>query len=609
MARRDSHCIILNYITRAIMTGRFSPAPSRYFLPGLCILVCLLWIFSGLVGHEPWKPDEAYSFGMVLSYIEGANWVIPTIADVPFMEKPPFFYILASFSAQLFYPWLEYPDGARLTNSLFLIITLVTLGLASRQIYQKENKHQFPFLSILFFISCFGLVYRTHLMITDVALLCGFSMSLYGLSLIRSRMFLGAFFLGTGVGLGFMTKGILAPGIIGSICLSLLMHPDYRKKQIILSYILALLWSAPWLLIWPIALYRESNELFWLWFWDNNLARFLGATELGPDAEKGFYFKLLPWYALPVLPFTLVYWWHTSKHLAYRHIFLTIVVLLSVILIASPYHRFYAIPLVIALLAMARNLRHERDRFIVPIHFFAITLGVLSLSSTARELYALPLLLPLSLMATDYFSDNRPHFDKLLNWLGIIVMSGIILFLWLIWLALLWPEFPGLGALLQQRQPSFVNVVSYGPLGLALFTSIFWIFITRLGYFTYKPVLSWSAGITAAWCLLSTVLLPYIDYGMSYKDMILSLKSKLPSQYNCIASYNLVEAYPALMHYYINEKMYEITDQSRQRDCDLMLLRSKHANRLSEDWIEVWHGNRPGDKSVFSLYSKKSPAG
>lgn len=589
------------------MTGRLSTAASRYFFSGWCILICLLWVFSGLVGHEPWKPDEAYSFGMVLSNIEGGNWVIPTIADVPFMEKPPFFYVLASFSAQLFYPWLEYPDGARLTNSLFLIITLVTLGLASRQLYPKETRHQFPFVSILLFISCFGLVYRTHLMITDVALLCGFSMSLYGLSLMRRRMFLAAFFLGTGVGLGFMTKGILAPGIIGSICLSLLMHPDYRKKQVILSYVLAALWSAPWLLIWPIALYMESDELFRLWFWDNNLARFLGGGELGPGAEKGFYFRLLPWYAMPALPFTLMYWWHKSRCLSNRQVFFIIVLLLSLILIVSPFHRFYAMPSVIALLVMARNLRHENERFIVPLHFFAITLGVLSLSSTARELYALPLLLPLSLMATDYFAESRPSFDKALNWLAVMVMGGAILFLWLIWLALLWPELPVIGPLLQQRQPGFVHVVSYGSLCIALLAVIFWIYITRLDYFTFKPVLSWSAGVTAAWCLLSTILLPYIDYGMSYKDMMLSLKNKLPAQYDCIASYKLVEAYPALMHYYLDEKMYEITDQSRRRNCDLMLLRNRHANRLSQGWIEVWHGSRPGDKQVFSLYAKDNP--
>ena len=165
---------------------------------GLFLLICLLWIFSGLVGHEPWKPDEAYSFGMVWHYIQAGNWVVPTIADAPFMEKPPLFYILASYSAQLFYPWLDYPDGARLTNAPFLALSFLFLGLSARKLYQREAHYGDAFyVSILLFMGCLGLVYRVHLMITDVALLTGFALSLYALTLLHSRYILAGVLLGT----------------------------------------------------------------------------------------------------------------------------------------------------------------------------------------------------------------------------------------------------------------------------------------------------------------------------------------------------------------------------------------------------------------------------
>ena len=33
-----------------------------------------------LVGHDPWKPDEAYSFGLVLDQLERGDWVVPMLA-------------------------------------------------------------------------------------------------------------------------------------------------------------------------------------------------------------------------------------------------------------------------------------------------------------------------------------------------------------------------------------------------------------------------------------------------------------------------------------------------------------------------------------------------
>lgn len=572
------------------------------------ITTCILWVFSGLVGHAPWKPDEAYSFGIILHFIEGGNWIIPKIADAPFMEKPPFFYIIASYFAQLFHPWLEYHDGARLTNSFFLILTFCLLGLSYKEFYLKKRSDSYlPYITILLFISSFGLVYRVHLIITDVALLTGFSLSLYALSLFRKKTVFASFILGTGVGLGYMSKGILAPGIIGSIYLSLLIHQCFRNKGYIKFLFWALLCSAPWLLIWPIELYNQSQKLFWLWFWDNNFARFLGSTDLGPRADKAFYYKILLWYAFPILPLALIHLWQNAGNLVHRNLYFLITFLFTILIIISEYYKLYSLPFVFLLLIIAYLRQDKGDHFIIPIHFFAITLLILSLSSTARELYALPMLLPLSLMATRYFSNNWPGFDQFLNKMGLLFFSALILFLWLIWSALVWPDFPYLGAYLQNKQPGYIYAVSYFSLGIALFSSLLWLFIIRLDYFIFKPVIIFSYGITAIWCLLSSLLLPYLDFGMSYKGMFDSMSQKLPTHYNCISSYRLVEAYPSLVHYYIGEKMHELTKPASKKNCNLLLMDDDGSILLSPGWKKLWSGNRPGDSHIFSLYQKKEP--
>lgn len=571
------------------------------------ITTCMLWVFSGLVGHAPWKPDEAYSFGMILHYIEGGNWIIPKIADIPFMEKPPFFYILASYFAQIFHPWLEYHDGARLTNGFFLILTLWLLGLTYKEFHLKKWSDSYiPYITILLFISSLGLVYRVHLIITDVALLTGFSLSLYALSLFRKKIVFASFILGTGVGLGFMSKGILAPGIIGSICLSLLIHQSFRDKRYIKFLFLALFCSSPWLLIWPVELYNQSQKLFWLWFWDNNFARFLGATDLGPQADKAFYYKILLWYAFPILPLTLIYLWKSAGNLNCRNLCFVLTFLFSILTIISDYYKFYSLPFVFLLLIMTYLLQDKGDRFIIPIHFFAITLLILSLSSTARELYALPMLLPLSLMAGEYFLNNWRLFDQFINNVGLLFFSVLILFLWLIWLALIWPDFPYLGVYLQHKQPGFIYEFSYFSIGIAFFSSLLWLFVIRLNYFTLKPVIVFSYGITAIWCLLSSVLLPYLDFGMSYKGMLQSMNQKIPTHYNCISSYRLVEAYPSLVHYYIGEKMHELTGPTSKKNCNLLLIDDDDSILLSPGWEKLWSGSRSGDTRLFSLYQKEN---
>jgi 4-amino-4-deoxy-L-arabinose transferase-like glycosyltransferase len=50
------------------------------------------FVFAGLTGHDPWKADEAYVFGVIQHRVQSSDWMVPPLAGEPFMEKPPLFY-------------------------------------------------------------------------------------------------------------------------------------------------------------------------------------------------------------------------------------------------------------------------------------------------------------------------------------------------------------------------------------------------------------------------------------------------------------------------------------------------------------------------------------
>ncbi|MHB1590300.1 MAG: ArnT family glycosyltransferase, partial [Sulfuricella sp.] len=157
----------------------FTHSSSRSALFLLATL-CLAWILPGLIGHQPWKPDEAYSFGLIYHIIQSGDWIVPTLGGEPFMEKPPLYFITAALFGKTFSFALPLHDAARLATGFYMAITLLLTGLTGRELWGKGHGR----LSVLILIGCLGLLIHGHEMITDTALLAGFAIAIYGLALV-----------------------------------------------------------------------------------------------------------------------------------------------------------------------------------------------------------------------------------------------------------------------------------------------------------------------------------------------------------------------------------------------------------------------------------------
>ena len=67
----------------------------------LFVIVCLAWLLPGLVGHDPWKTDEAMAFGAVAEILSTGDWTQFRIAGEPLLGEPPLFLWTAALLGKL----------------------------------------------------------------------------------------------------------------------------------------------------------------------------------------------------------------------------------------------------------------------------------------------------------------------------------------------------------------------------------------------------------------------------------------------------------------------------------------------------------------------------
>ena len=528
------------------------------------ITLALAYLLPGLIGHEPWKQDETYIFGMVYHMLQSGDWVVPQVAGEPFLEKPPLYYWVAVIFARLNSGWLPLHDGARLATGLFSALTLLFTGLTARLWWGDGNGRY----AVIALIASFGLLFESHIMITDVPMLTGFAIASYGFALSLRRPRLAGWWLGIGAGIGFLSKGLLVPGALGVTAVLLpLLFANWRRREFMQTLLIASVVALPWLLIWPIALYLRSPELFYVWFWLNNVGRFLGFSvpQLGADNSPWFWPKTLPWFAFPVLPLAIISLWQQRDRLCRSE------------------------PLQYGLIA------------------FAVYLLVMQVSASARTAYGLPMLISLAILAVPAINTLPGHLNRYGDYFSRLLFTPLVIISWYVWGMMIFTGKPPAWDVLARGLPMDF-IMPLQPMAVtiaALATSAYlaaWRWLPRL---SSRAVVSAASGITLFWILFATLWLPWVDNAKSYRGVYMSMQPHLPATYRCIASQGLGESTRPMLEYYLG-----ILTQRRElhpdADCDVLLidgLAKQPPNDLARNWQLVWDGARPGDdEERFWLY-------
>ena len=284
-------------------------------LPAL-LLIFVVWITPGLFGRDPWKADEPYSFGIAYHMVQTGDWVVPTLTGEPFLEKPPLFYLTAAGFGLLFSPPLDQFDAMRLATAFYMFLAFLFFALTARELYGRE----YGAIAVLLLLGCIHLQVTAHKLVTDVALFAGFAIAFYGFALCGRRQTAGGFWIGTGTGVGFLAKGLIAPGMLGIVAVALpALFSQWRRKNYGVSLAVAFAAVLPWLVIWPAALYGRSPAFFREWFWHQNFCRFLGFNggsvgfNGGSPDPHSWYILNLPLLAWPVILPAFWSLWHFRR--------------------------------------------------------------------------------------------------------------------------------------------------------------------------------------------------------------------------------------------------------------------------------------------------------
>ena len=533
------------------------------------VLLCAAWVVLGLVGHDPWKTEDATAFGVTWDMMQRGNVLTPSLVGEPYVDRPPLVYALAAFSGGLFTPWLEPHDAARLSVGALLAATLILLSLTARELAGRTMR----WMPVLIFIGSIGLWDRAHQLSPELGLLTGLALAQYGWALAVRRPAIGGLVIGLGTSLAFLSYGFLGPVWIGLAAILLpILFASWRTRRYLLTMLPAAGVAIAGMAAWPLALASISPAHLQAWWAGQSVAAYFAPLATDGWGDPLYLAKNIPWFTWPALP--LVVWTLWTRG-----------------------HGFNG------------GMRSAAVQ--VPGALALAILIALLLMPEPRAIHVMMLILPLSLLGALEVDTLKRGFSGALDWFGILTFGLLAALAWWAW----WDAYAH-GMSLPIARAFRDTAIGYQPsfhgreMIVCVFLTVLWLSLVRPARRSNRrAILNWAAGTTLLWALYMTIWLPYLDSRRSYRIVAEAAALHLPAN-ECVASRNLGEPQRALFYYFAGI-VTEREELDPDTPCPALLVqygRDDPDPVTLEGWTQAWEGRRRGDATERYVIYTRAPA-
>ncbi|MES2932459.1 MAG: glycosyltransferase [Pseudomonadota bacterium] len=566
------------------------PASATLALPrwGLFFLG-LLYILPGLIGRDPWKNDDAAGFGIMWTMAHGTfrDFLWPHIVGLPMAGEGPLTFWVGAICIKLFGWLIGDALAARIATVLFFLIGALSVWYATFLLGRRAEAQPLKLAfgghpepkdfgrtladgALLIYLGCLGLLLHSHETSAEALHVSLVAFSLYTLArYVEAPQIKQVLMVGLGLGALALTRGWVIP--LGLWCSMLMLFKllNFKLGRSALHAALILI---------------TTICVITLWLGTTKIIRPFNSTPY--DAWMEWNYSQLSWPSLSAIKYFLRYgiWFYWP---------------------AWPFAAW-------AVYAWRRQRRALH--IALPLTFVAGLAVLALLNPNAEESLLLPLLPPLAILAAFGLPTMKRGAINAVDWFSVMTLSACAAFIWVGWIAKQtgWPAQIAKNAF--KLAPGFKPEFNLLAVLIAACISAAWIAlvhwrISRQPSVLWRAVVLSSGGVILCWLLLTTLWLPWINYGRSYAGVAQQIAQKLPLPVRCVDT-NVGPAQRASFAYFGAIPF----DQFGRERCEFLLLQDSLL-RLDEteiakefrgkQWQLLWEGRRPSDRDErFRLYQR-----